>query len=87
MGTLSAHLIKIKTAPAYTFINFVSHSLALIEKEVAMADLKWIFEKGSGRGVYNDYHYQQMDTELVISEFKITYTINTYSCCHHSGTT
>ena len=52
-----------------------------------MADLKWIFEKGSGRGVYNDYHYQQMDTELVISEFKITYTINTYSCCHHSGTT
>ena len=31
-----------------------------------MADMKWIFEKGSGRGVYNDYKSLQMDSELVI---------------------
>ena len=31
-----------------------------------MADLKWIFKKEKGgRGVYNDYQYLQMDTELV----------------------
>lgn len=31
-----------------------------------MADLKWIFEKRGGRGVYNDYQSVSMDTELVI---------------------
>ena len=41
---------------------------ALVEKEVAIADLKWIFEKGSGRGVYNDYQNVHMDTELVLKQ-------------------
>ena len=35
-----------------------------------MADLKYIFEKGSGRGVYNDYQYLKLDTELVIIKFQ-----------------
>ena len=48
----------------HSFLNLYQ---ALVEKEVAIADLKWIFEKGSGRGVYNDYQNVHMDTELVLS--------------------
>ena len=44
----------------------INYFKALVEKEVAIADLKWIFEKGSGRGVYNDYQHVHMDTELVL---------------------
>ena len=38
----------------------------LIEKEVIKGDLKWIFEKRSGSGVYNAYKFLPRRKEMVV---------------------
>ena len=52
----------------------ISHDmlqLGLVEKEVIKADLKWVFEKTSGGGVYNSYQHLPKKRDLVIAPIAI----------------
>lgn len=40
--------------------------LGLVEKELIKADLKWVFEKSRGGGVYNSYQHLPRKRDLVI---------------------
>ena len=47
-------------------LNVNMLQLGLVEKEAIKADLKWVFEKSSGGGVYNSYQHLSRKRDLVL---------------------